>query len=83
MYSKIISAIAAIAFGGAFTYFGYLLFVGTPATSGTRRGQTFMSIQNFLIDNLGMTTSGILLMAIGLLGGAYGLFSAFTSSDDE
>lgn len=82
MFSKLLSAIAAISFGGALTLIGYLIYSGSPLESGSRKSRLFMQAQNWLIENLGMSGAGLLMMAIGVFGGAYALYSA-VSDDDE
>ncbi|WP_107497083.1 hypothetical protein [Thalassobius sp. I31.1] len=83
MFSKLLSAIAAIAFGGAFTSIGYLMYSGSPLESGSRKARLFMQAQNWLIENLGMSNAGLLIMAIGVFGGAYALYLAFSDDDED
>lgn len=78
--SKLYSVIGAVAFGGAFAYLGYMLLVGTPVSSGSRRGRLFDDIQNWIISYLGETGTGALFIVIGVLGGLYFLRSAFSDN---
>ena len=73
----------AIALGSAFTYIGYFLYIGDPVQAGTRKGRAFTQVQNWLIENLGMSNSGLLLIAIGILGGGLALRAALLDSDNE
>ncbi len=75
---KLYSIIGALAFGGGLTYLGWLIFSGTPSTSGSRRGRMFMQAQDWLIETLGTTGAGGLLMGVGILGGLYFLKNAIT-----
>ena len=83
MLTKITGIMGAIALGSAFTYIGYFLYIGDPLEAGTRKGRAFMQVQNWLIENLGMSNSGLLLMAVGVVGGGLALRAALLDSDDE
>ncbi|WP_208352445.1 hypothetical protein [Pseudaestuariivita rosea] len=84
MLYRIYSLIGAIVLGGSLGYLGFLLFSGTPAQTGNRRAQLFMDAQNWLIEQLGMTNAGLLLMGLGAVIGLYFVWSAlFSKHDDE
>jgi len=83
MLSKFTGAVGAIAFGGAFIYIGYLLYSGNPIESVSRKGRLFMQAQNWLVETLGMSNAGLLLIAVGVVVGGYFFRSALLDSDDD
>ncbi|WGI23168.1 hypothetical protein [Amylibacter sp. IMCC11727] len=83
MLHRLLSTLAGFAFGAAFVLIGYFLWINDPMVVGGRKGRLFMSIQNWLIETIGMTPSGVLLIGLGLCGGGYAIYSAVFVEDED
>jgi len=78
--------IGGLGFGGVLAFIGYRIFTRNPFSfQGDRRGRGDIvdTSQTWLIDNLGETGAGGLLMAVGIIGGLWFVISAIKDSDEE
>lgn len=86
MFNMFTGVVGGLGFGGALAFIGYRIFIGNPFSfQGGRRGRgDFVdTAQTWLVDNLGETGAGGLLMAVGIIGGLWFVISAIKHRDEE
>lgn len=82
---KIGELLGAVFLGGGLVYLGYLVLTEGAVTGGGRRGGLIRLVINGLVDALGQTPAGVVLVGLGVVVGGFLLYGAVTGTgeDDE
>lgn len=83
MLTRLFNIAIGLLGGGFFVYLGYHLYIGDPISGGGRKVRTLVQAQNWLVDTLGMTNAGYVLMAGGVILALVMIFMGGSDDDEE